>query len=627
MVNELKTAFDEIADMRALPRDVVLDALQSALVSAYRRDSGASSAQHIEARIDPGTGRARIFVEKEVAEDVFSENTEVTLEEARFYNPEAQLGDTVMVQVKHHTKKFGRIAAQTAKQVILQKIREAERNALFDEFVGREGDLAIGTVQSMNSSVVTLRLGERAEAILPRTQQIPGERYRQHEKLRVYIMEVKKSSKGPQIVCSRSHRNMLRRLLEYEVPEISNGQVEIKSIAREAGYRSKVAVVALQDGIDPVGACVGMRGIRIQNIVKELHDEKIDVIEWNNDAETFISKALSPARVTGVYLDDDIFGGRTAIVVVPDDQLSLAIGREGQNARLAAKLTGWRIDIKSVTETVAGALENLDVPPLDLLVRTHAQLIDDVRAILAKRSANKAVMPEEYTLLGKFADLVEKRVQRMRDDIRKSERAQIAAVRATLPQVMFTLPIARLDLGEDMTEALGQFGNVGEIMLAALADEKRLEKALNEISRDAMSLVQAALDRLMEGEVEFEPVEMVEPVPVQETVVVPEAVAPPDEVVERVPEVVEESEVLIDAFGGIIAPEAEAIQSEVEIDYDSFDVVDDDSDDDYEENSRKKKDKKDRRKRRRLVFDEESGEVVAKRQRKRGQNEWGGDLD
>jgi N utilization substance protein A len=632
MVNELKTAFDEIADMRALPRDVVLDALQSALVSAYRRDSNASSAQRIEARIDPATGRARIFVEKEVSEDVISENTEVTLEDARFYNPEAQLGDTVMVQVQHHTKKFGRIAAQTAKQVILQKIREAERNALFDEFVDREGDLAIGTVQSMNSSVVTLRLGDRAEAILPRTQQIPGERYRQHEKLRVFIMEVKKSNKGPQIVCSRSHRNMLRRLLEYEVPEISNGQVEIKSIAREAGYRSKVAVVALQDGIDPVGACVGMRGIRIQNIVKELHDEKIDVIEWNNDAETFISKALSPARVTGVYLDDDIFGGRTAIVVVPDDQLSLAIGREGQNARLAAKLTGWRIDIKSVTETVAGALENLDVPPLDTLVRTHAQLIEDVRVILAKKSANKAVMPEEYTLLGKFADLIEKRLQRQRDEIRKSERAQIAAVRATLPPALFTLPISRLRLGDDLTEALEVFGNVGEIMLAALTDEKRLEKALNEISKDAMSAVQVALDQLMETDIDFDQMLAVEveaePEVEVEEVETPEPVAVAPVVIEAEPEVEEEEpEVLIDAFGGIIAPEEESAESEADIDYDAIEFVEDDSDEDYEDTSRKKKDKKDRRKRRRLVFDEESGEVVAKRQRKRGRDEWGGDLD
>ena len=320
MSNELQSAFKEITDIRALPSDIVLEALQSALVSAYRKDTGASSAQAIEAEIDPDTGRAKVFVEKEVVDDVMTDATEVTLERARFYNPEAQIHDVVMVQVEHTTKSFGRIAAQTAKQVILQKIREAERNSLYDEFINREGDLITGTVQSTNARKVTLSLG-RAEADLPRPHQIPGERYRTHEKIRVFVVEVTKSNRGPQILVSRAHRSMLRRLLEYEVPEIYNGQVEIKNIAREAGHRSKVAVAALQDGIDPVGACVGMRGIRIQNIVKELHNEKIDVIEWNNDAVAFISKALSPARVTGVYLDDDPIDGKTAVVLVPDDQL------------------------------------------------------------------------------------------------------------------------------------------------------------------------------------------------------------------------------------------------------------------------------------------------------------------
>jgi transcription termination/antitermination protein NusA len=617
MVNELQTAFNEIAELRALPSDVVLEALQSALVSAYRRDSNASTAQRIEARIDPSTGRARIFVEKEVTDEVISPNTEVTLEKARFYEPEAQYGDTVMVQVEHTTKKFGRIAAQTAKQVILQKIREAERNALFDEFVEREGDLTFGTVQSMNSQVVTLRLGERAEAILPRSQQIPGERYRTHEKLRVFIMEVKRTNKGPQIVCSRSHRNMLRRLLEYEVPEITNGQVEIKSIAREAGYRSKVAVVALQEGIDPVGACVGMRGIRIQNIVKELHDEKIDVIEWNPDAEQFISKALSPARVTGVYLDDDLHNGRTAIVVVPDDQLSLAIGREGQNARLAAKLTGWRIDIKSVTETVSGALENLDVPPLDGLVASHGKLIEDVRLIIAKKDANRAIMPEEFTTLGKFANLIEKRLQRLRDDMRREERAHISAVKATLPEALFDVPIDVLDLGEEITEALQELPTVGDVMLATLTDERRLARLLSEIQGDPVTKVQTALDEIMEADLDAE-----------EELSVPVAEIAPV----AAPEEEEEEEVLYDAFGGIIKeeePEVEELTEvttpeEVAVVYSDFDMEDDVFDSDDPERRDKKKDKK---KKRRLVYDEESGEVIASRQRKRGRkNDWQDDF-
>ena len=623
MVNELKTAFNEIAEMRSLPEDIVLDALQSALVSAYRRDSGASTAQNIEARIDPTTGRARIFVEKEVIdEEIRSPNTEVSLEKARFYEPEAQVGDTVMVQVEHTTKKFGRIAAQTAKQVILQKIREAERNALYNEFIEKEGELITGKVQSMNSSVVTLRLHDRAEAILPRTQQIPGERYRQHEQLRVYIFEVKNTNKGPQIVVSRSHRNMLRRLLEYEVPEISNGQVEIKSIAREAGYRSKVAVAALQEGIDPVGACVGMRGIRIQNIVKELHDEKIDVIEWNNDAEAFISKALSPARVTGVFLDDDPHAGRTAVVIVPDDQLSLAIGREGQNARLAAKLTGWRIDIKSVFETVIGALENLDVPPLDTLATSHAKLVEDAQAIVEKRNTNRAIMPEEYNQLAKFATLVEKRLSRLREEIREAQLEQINAVRMTLPEPLFDVPVDILGLSSDITEALRDFGTVGEVLLATLVEDPRLGQMLSNVDGDPMADVQMALDELMAAD--LDDLTAAEEVPVAE-------VEPQAELETVEPEVEEEEEDLVlDAFGGVIEPTVEAEEEEAVEEEESEEVVDIESlidtdfdDDDKLEELEKKKKSKEQRKKRRLVFDEESGEVVSKRRRKRGgQNEW-----
>ena len=256
MKSEFEVAFNEIMESRALPQETVLEALSTALVSAYRRDAGVGSSQRVEANLDPVSGRPRIFVEKEVVDEVQDNRTEVELEKARYFNPEANYGDMVMVQTEGTTKKFGRIAAQTAKQVILQKIREAERNSLYEEFIEREGDLVHGTVQSVNSNMVTLGLG-RAEAILPRAQQIPGEKYKPHEKLRAYVLEVKKTNRGPQIVASRSHRNMLRRLLEYEVPEIYNGQVEIKNIAREAGYRSKVAVAALQEGIDPLARASG----------------------------------------------------------------------------------------------------------------------------------------------------------------------------------------------------------------------------------------------------------------------------------------------------------------------------------------------------------------------------------
>lgn len=636
MRSEFELAFNEITELRSLPREVVLEALQTALVSAYRRDTGASAAQRVEADIDPTNGRPRIFVEKEVVLEVQNPNTEVDLEKARFYDPECQLGDMVMVQVQRTTKKFGRIAAQTAKQVILQKIREAERNSLYEEFVEREGDLINGTVQSANAHLVTLSLG-RAEAIMPRAQQIPGERYRPHDKLRTYVLEVKRGSGGPQIVVSRSHRNMLRRLLEYEVPEIYNGQVEIKNIAREAGYRSKVAVAALQDGIDPVGACVGMRGMRIQNIVKELHDEKIDVIEWVPDQQVFIAKALSPARVSGVYLDDDFDTGRTAVVIVPDDQLSLAIGREGQNARLAAKLTGWRIDIKSVTEAVQDALSRITVPPLSELAKTHADLLSEVSRIMDKKAANRTVMPEEYTTLGHFADLAERRLLEQREQKRKARMAEINAVKSTLPQGAFELPVTALDLPDEIIEALQPLENVGEIMWRFLIDESTLHKMLAKLPGDSLSRLQSALDRVVIPEVDM--TRVVEPVEARAEEALPEAgVLEPAAVAD-------ELEVAPPAFGDEAAQESEAAREkrgkgkerrpEPVFEVEEFEEYETFEDDDFdagakggEDETRKKK--KDRQKRRQLVYDEKLGEVVARRRRKGrrgGREDWDDMLD
>lgn len=622
MRSEFEVAFNEISELRALPREVVLEALRTALVSAYRRDANASAAQQVEVEIDPNTGRARIFVEKEVVDSVVNHNTEVDLEKARYYNPEANLGDMVMVQVEGTTKKFGRIAAQTAKQVILQKIREAERNVLYDEYIEREGDLINGTVQSVNPSMVTLSLG-RAEAIMPRAHQIPGERYKPHDKLRTYVLEVKRSNRGPQIIVSRAHRNMLRRLLEYEVPEIYNGQVEIKNIAREAGYRSKVAVAALQEGIDPVGACVGMRGMRIQNIVRELHDEKIDVIEWNPNQEMFIAKALSPARVSGVYLDDDPDTGRTAVVIVPDDQLSLAIGREGQNARLAAKLTGWRIDIKSVAEAVQEALGNLDAPPLAGIRTDQAELVAEIERIMEKKAANKAVMPEEYQTLARFADMVERRLQAARDSKRQARIKEINAVKSTLPQGAFLLPVDKLDISDEMVEALQPLGNVGEIMLRFLIDEQRIVRALDNLPADSMERLQVALDKVVIPDIE----EMVRESAPEET---PEPAA-----VVAAPEA--EEEVVRDAFGDEPAPleaAAPAVKKPM-LPRREERVAEPDEEEEEEADfvvgakrpggkSDKKKKKKERQQRRQLIFDEEIGQVIAKRRRKGGRaGDWG----
>lgn len=625
MANELQSAFNEIAEERALDPEVVLEAIQTALVSAYRKYANVGTSQAIEARFDPNSGRVAIFVEKEVTDRVISPTTEVLLEKARYYAPECQIGDLVMVQEEGTTKKFGRIAAQNAKQVILQKIRESEREALFREFASREGEITTATVQSVNNRKVTLRLGDRAETVLLPADQIPGERYRQHDKIRVYVKEVKRSNKGPEIVVSRSHRNMLRRLLEYEVPEIFSGQVEIKSIAREAGYRSKVAVVALQEGIDPVGACVGMRGIRIQGIVNELH-EKIDVIEWSHNPETFIMKALSPARVTGVYLEDDVTSGRTALVIVPEDQLSLAIGKEGQNARLAAKLTGWRIDIKSVTETVQGGLDNLDVPPLDDLPRQYPQLVEEARRIQAKRNEGKVATQEELNILAKFADLVERRLLNMREEIRRQEQAHVEAVRATLPPKLFDMPVASLRLSDLITEAIEPLGSVGQVMLALLIDEERLKQLVSRVGRDAMDLLQARLDEVMTAELDSMFAEDVTPdVPVSAAdLSSPQVESQPDLVASVTDVEVPEEQVERDAFGGIILPTPAAPQVVSVAAPISQPVIDDSLSDEDEDELRKSKAKPDKQKRRQLVFDEDAGAVRTKRKRKdnRKRGDW-----
>jgi N utilization substance protein A len=304
-----------------------------------------SGAQEITATIDPETGHVTIFAEKEVVEASEDDRTEVSLEEALKVDPQAELGSMVMIEST--PADFGRVAAQTARQVIQQRIREAERQSQVTYYSKQLGEIVSGVIQAVNAMGMTIGLEMRAEGTMLRKDMIPGERFRIHDRVRALVAEVKDNPRGPQIFLSRTHRDFLRRLLENEVPEIFHGVVEIRSIAREPGERAKVAVSAAQSGIDPVGACVGIRGVRIQAIVRELHDEKIDVIEWNPDPVAFIAKAISPARVSGVYLNDHNEGSKTATVVVPEDQLSLAIGRDGQNARLAAKLTGWRIDIKS----------------------------------------------------------------------------------------------------------------------------------------------------------------------------------------------------------------------------------------------------------------------------------------
>jgi N utilization substance protein A len=444
MKSEFILAFNEICESRGLPKEDVYEALKTALVSAYRRDANLSSNQSVTVEIDPRTGAPTVFTEKEVVDDVLDHRTEVTLTAARNEgHTTAELGDVVMVDST--TESFGRIAAQTAKQVLLQRVREAEREHLFEDFSGREGELVNGTVQSISGQHITIGLG-RTEAMLPKSQQVQGERYRAHDKIRVYVLEVRRTSRGPQIVVSRNHRNLLRRLLELEVPEIYNGQVEIKSIAREAGQRSKVAVQALQHGVDPVGACVGMRGVRIQSIVRELNDEKIDVIEWDADQRVFIAKALSPARVSHVFLEEHPEEGKTAVVIVPDDQLSLAIGREGQNARLAAKLTGWRIDIKNLTEAASESLNSLDNPAVDPRIANDTVLLTQVRNILDKKQTGRPITAEDYQTLDRMVASVEGRIVAQRAQEYEVVRKQRAELRKRVPEAAWQQPLDVLDL-------------------------------------------------------------------------------------------------------------------------------------------------------------------------------------
>jgi N utilization substance protein A len=324
---------------KGVSREQLVRTVEEAIQSAYRR---VASEEDIQVRIDAESGKVRVFRARLVVEEIDDPTTQMTLADAQAHQPGAEIGDLVETE-QLDQEAFGRIHAQTAKQVVLQRLHEAERNVVFDQYASREGELITGTVSRVEPRAIVLDVG-KAEAILATTEQSPLEHYRIGQNVKAYVMEVRRSAKGPQIYVSRTHKGFLRRLFELEVPEVHAGTVEIKAIAREAGSRSKVAVASRQLGLDPVGATVGQRGARVQAVVAELGGEKIDVIEWSEDASTFVAKALSPAQVIEVRIDEE---HRIANVVVPERMLSLAIGREGQNARLAAKLTGWRIDIRS----------------------------------------------------------------------------------------------------------------------------------------------------------------------------------------------------------------------------------------------------------------------------------------
>ncbi|AOH39282.1 transcription termination factor NusA [Dialister pneumosintes] len=346
--DELLQAVNALVKLKKVPENIVFDALEMVLLTAYKKEQGNGVKASIS--LDRETGKYKIYADKFVVADINPEDEDainkITVEEAKKINPEYEEGAYIRIDVT--PKDFGRTAAQTAKQVLIQKLREAERGSIFDEFSRREGDIITGTVKWSESKTIFVDLG-RIEGILPSTEQIEGEFFEANQKIKCYILEVRKTTKGPEIILSRTHPGLLKRLFELEVPEIYSGTVEIKSVVREAGSRSKIAVCAMDPTIDSVGACVGPKGQRVQNIVNELHDEKIDIVRWDEDPAIYIANALSPSKVVSVSVWEE---DKSSYVIVPDYQLSLAIGKAGQNARLAAKLTNWKIDIKSETQAL-----------------------------------------------------------------------------------------------------------------------------------------------------------------------------------------------------------------------------------------------------------------------------------
>ena len=647
MKNDFALALNEVLEDRGLPKNVVVEAIEAAMVSAYRRSVNASNAQHVEAKINPENGNVNIYAEKEVVDSVQDERTEVVLEKAVDVDPQAEIGDMVIVETTPNN--FGRVAAQTARQVIQQRIREAEREAQYNYYVKQVGEIVNGVVQAINQKGINLGLELKAEGIMPRTQQIPREYFRVHDRIRALLLEIKMSPRGPQIILSRAHRDFLRRLLENEVPEIYHGMVEIRSISREPGYRSKVAVAALQAGVDPVGACVGIRGVRIQTIVRELNDEKIDVIEWNPDPAIYIAKGLSPARVIGVYLDEDLTGPKTATVVVPEDQLSLAIGRDGQNARLAAKLTGWRIDIKSLPEASSEVMFKLHNNPEYKIFNTQEEeAIPQIDTILAKKGEGRPITPEEYHILGSFVDRVEQGVIQRRQAIKKEYEIRLQSAQDAVPDVVFDLPVFTLGLSEEINTVLQgeEYENIGDLMVQYYFDSSKLE-GIDGIDDQVLEEISKAFDLLTSTLPEPEPeepeIESAEVESVEESEQALDEDETPDAIDDEHAQVVE-AEVSEDELVEAVIEEAEAIIKDIAVETeqekdeeeeelpasleDIFklkpDMLDlpDESEEVTEDDSDPKSSKKRRKKYVDIEYDPEQDVTIYRKKRKRGEGEW-----
>jgi transcription termination/antitermination protein NusA len=405
MNNEFIKAVESLEKEREISKELLMEAIESALVSAYKKNYGTN--QTVRVKIDHETGEFEVFMQKTVVAEAHDKNSEISLEDAREIDKNYKLDDVIEKNVT--PKEFGRIAAQTAKQVVVQRIREAERTMIFDDFSSRQSELATGIIQRISNDTIFITVG-KTEGILAHTEQVKGEKYSLNSRIKVYIMDVKKTTKGPQVYLSRSHPGLVKRLFELEVPEIHDGVVEIKSISREAGSRTKIAVFTNDPNVDAVGACVGSRGNRVQNIVDELFGEKIDIIKWSPDPEELIKSALSPSKVEKVILSEN---EKSAVVIVPDYQLSLAIGKEGQNVRLAAKLCGWKIDIKRHTQYYPDGEDEItaEVEETSKIVEeTSVEAVDVIDTIevgkdvkkSSKKPSKKAEIEEEFDEVGEI---------------------------------------------------------------------------------------------------------------------------------------------------------------------------------------------------------------------------------
>lgn len=352
MSSELLDALTILEKEKGISKEIIIEAIEAALISAYKRNF--NQAQNVRVDLNRDTGTMKVFARKDVVDEVYDPRLEISIGEARGINPNYVVNDVIEMEVT--PKDFGRIAAQTAKQVVTQRVREAERGVIYSEFIDREEDIMTGIVQRIDSKFIYVSLG-KIEALLPVSEQMPNETYRPHDRIKVFLTKVEKTTKGPQIFVSRTHPGLLKRLFEIEVPEIYDGTVEIKSVSREAGDRSKISVHSDNQEVDPVGSCVGPKGQRVQAIVNELKGEKIDIVKWSQDPVEFVANALSPSKVAEVLVNED---EKSTTVIVPDYQLSLAIGKRGQNARLAAKLTGWKIDIKSESDAEKAGIYPLE---------------------------------------------------------------------------------------------------------------------------------------------------------------------------------------------------------------------------------------------------------------------------